>query len=183
MSTLHLTDVVTTVGARQCTHATPRPEAPAIVVVALAGSPIRWLDGWQSSANAEVERATFVVDDAASWTAGDPETRLDAEARPTTDVSVRTVSSPGNLTDIGVKLTEVLDGHSAQRPLLCFQSLTVLLQYAPLDEVYQFLHTLVSHVDRTEATAHFHLHADAHDDDTVATLRTLFDRVRYDAER
>ena len=182
MSTLHLADAETTVGARQCTHATPRPDAAAVVVVAFAGSPVRWLDGWQSAADARTERATFVVDDAASWVAGDPEARLDAEARSTTDVSVRTVSSPGNLTDIGVTLTEILETHPTERSLLCFQSLTVLLQYASLEEVYQFLHTLVTHVDRAEATAHFHLHADAHADETVATLRPLFDRVRGDAD-
>ncbi|GAB6862793.1 hypothetical protein JCM17092_28820 [Haloplanus litoreus] len=153
------------------------------MVVALAGSPIRWLDDWQSSADVEAERATFVVDDTASWTAGDPAVRLAVESWPATDVSVRTVSSTGNLTDMGVTLTDVLETHDAESTLLCFQSLTVLLQYAPLEEVYQFLHTLVSHVDRTEITAHFHLHADAHDDDTVATLRPLFDRVRRDAER
>jgi hypothetical protein len=54
------------------------------------------------------------------------------------------------------------------------------LQYSATDEVFQFLHTLDSHLDRFDATGHFHLHADAHDSETVATLRPLFDRVRDD---
>ncbi|WP_251341233.1 DUF7504 family protein [Haloplanus halophilus] len=182
MSTLHLTDAVTTVGARQCANATPSPDKPTVIVVALAGSPGQWLDRWERAADTDTDRATFVVDDATSWLAGDPRDRLAAESSPDTEVCVRTVASPGNLTDIGVTLTEVLDEESTERALLCFQSLTVLLQYAPLDEVYQFLHTLVAHVDRAGATAHFHLHEAAHDEETVDTLRPLFDRVRGDAE-
>ena len=75
----------------------------------------------------------------------------------------------------------MLERQPAGGTLLCFQSLTVLLQYAPLDEVYQFLHTLETHVKRTDAAAHFHLHVDAHDEEAVDTLRPVFDRVRRDS--
>jgi hypothetical protein len=185
-STLHLTDTPTTVGAHACARVTPSAytarRTPRLIVVALAGSPVRWLDGWESATDADIDRATFVVDEATSWRAGDAHDRLDAEASPVTDVCVRTVASPGNLTDLGVTLTEALEAESADPTLLCFQSLTVLLQYSPSDDVYRFLHTLVTHVDRADVTAHFHLHADAHEAETVATLRPLFDRVRRDEQ-
>ncbi|WP_251329616.1 DUF7504 family protein [Haloplanus pelagicus] len=185
-STLHLTDTPTTVEARTCESVTPpactEQDTPGIIVVALAGSPVRWLDGWESAIDTDTDRATFVVDEAASWLAGDAKDRLDAEAPPATDVCVRTVASPGNLTDLGVTLTEALETQSADPTLLCFQSLTVLLQYSPSDEVYRFLHTLVTHVDRADVTAHFHLHEGAHEAETVATLRPLFDRVRSDGQ-
>ncbi|WP_449271828.1 DUF7504 family protein [Haloplanus rallus] len=179
--TLHLTDSRTTVEPRHCTRITPVPEASAVVVVALAGSPVRWLDDWEAMPDTDIDRATFVVDDATSWVAGDPRDRLDAAASPDTDVRVRTLASPGNLTDVGVTLTEVLERQPAGPTLLCFQSLTVLLQYAPLDEVYQFLHTLETHVERTDTAAHFHLHEGAHDEEAVDTLRPVFDRVHGDS--
>lgn len=175
-----MTDTPTTVEAQQCTRVTPSPEAPAVVVVALAGSPVRWLDSWETIPDTDAERATFVVDDTASWDAADPRDRLDDAAASDTDVRVRTVASPANLTDVGVTLTEVLERQPADPTLVCFQSLTVLLQYSPLDEVYQFLDTLDTHVERTDATAHFHLHDDAHDEKAVATLRPVFDRIRDD---
>jgi hypothetical protein len=57
------------------------------------------------------------------------------------------------------------------------RSLTVLLQYAPLGDVYQFLHTLIGHLDRFDATGHFHLHEHAREAETMATLRPMFDRI------
>jgi hypothetical protein len=179
-TTLHLTDAKTTVEAHRCTNITPAPDASAVVVVALAGSLMRWLDTWAAAPVTDTDRVTFIIGDA-SWVAGDPGDRLDAAAPPDIDARVRTVGSPGNLTDIGVTLTETLESQSADRTLLCFRSLTVLLQYAPLDEVYQFLHTLRTHVDRADTAAHFHLHEDAHGEAVVNTLRSVFDRVHRDA--
>lgn len=151
-----------------------------VIVVALAGSPTRWLDRW--SETVDTHRATFVVDESVDWIAGYPQERLQSASPTDTDVQVDAVASPGNLTDIGVTLTTLLEDHAERdRPtVLCFQSVTVLLQYSSLDEVYRFLHTLVGHVDGFGATSHFHLHADAHEEETVATLRPVFDRVRSD---
>lgn len=182
-STLYLTGGGTTTMAGACVHATPEPVGTDLLVVAFAGSPVRWFEGWRTAVD-DPERATFVVTDAEAWLAGHPRDRIETAA--TTDTTVRTelVDSPGNLTDLGVTLTERLmaaDEHDP-RTVLCCQSLNVLLQYSTLDEVYQFLHTLLGHLERFDATAHFHLHENAHDDETVATLRSLFDRVRRDGD-
>lgn len=181
MSTLHLTETATAIGARQCARTVPDPSAVNVLVVSFAGSPAKWLDDWQTVVD-DPGWATFVMNDAASWLAGDPRERVETAAADTT-VRTRLVDSPGNLTDLGVTLTEALEANAQRTPrtTLCFQSLTVLLQYAPLDDVYQFLHTLIGHLDRFDTTGHFHLHADAHDAETVAALRPLFDRVRDDA--
>lgn len=185
MSTLHLTDARTTVRPQQCVHATPHSPAddPDVVVVALAGSPAAWLRQLDA-ATADGSRVTFVVQEAADWSAGYPRDRIERAAPPGTDVSVETVTSVGNLTDLGVTLVEKLDTHRAydSPTALCLQSLTVLLQWAKEDAVYRFLHTLLGHLDDADgsATAHFHLHEHAHDDDTVDQLRPLFDRVRRD---
>jgi len=179
VSTLHLSATRTAIGARRCARVVSEPEGADVLVVAFAGSPARWLDTWRAVVD-DPPRATFVVHDAASWLAGDPRDRVETVASPDTTVQAELVNSPGNLTDLGVTLLEALEAHAAHDPrtILCFQSLTVLLQYAPLDEVYQFLHTLVGHFDRFDAAGHFHLHERAHDAETIDTLRPVFDRVR-----
>jgi hypothetical protein len=184
VSTLHLTASTTAIGARQCVHATPTPSASSVAVVAFERSPARWLDRWTTVVDHRPDRLTFVVDDATSWTAGNVEDRLRSVADTATDVDVRSVSSPGNLTELGVTLTAMFDSHDpATDVALCLQSLTVLLQYSPVEQVYQFLHTLITQVDRHGATAHFHLHDPAHDEGTVGTLRPLVDRILRDADR
>jgi len=182
MSTLHLAETGTAIGARQCARAVPEPNGVAVLVVAFAGSPARWLDGWRAVVG-DPPRATFVVNDAAAWSAGDPRDRIESVATHDTAVRTEFVDSPGNLTDLGVTLTEALEAHAARdrRTVLCLQSLTVLLQYAPFDEVYQFLHTLVGHLERFDITGHFHLHEHAHDEEAIASLRSVVDRVRGDA--
>jgi len=181
VSTLHLTDAATAIDADQCVRAVPSPAGSAPLVVAFEASPARWLDAWRTAVD-DPSRATFLVDDAAAWLAGHPKDRIESMAAPDTAVRTTVVDSPGNLTDLGVALLDSLEAHDAAdaRTTLCCQSLTVLLQYSTTEEVFQFLHTLDGHLDRFDATGHFHLHADAHDAETVATLRPLFDRVHDD---
>ncbi|WP_225741195.1 DUF7504 family protein [Halorussus halophilus] len=92
---------------------------------------------------------------------------------------VETLSSPGDLTGLGIKLSEILKEWSANdnHTVCCFHSLTALLQYADLQTVYKFLHVLTGRFEATEVTAHFHLDPDACDTQTVSTLTSLFDTV------
>jgi hypothetical protein len=182
VSTLHLTDATTSVGGEQCAHVTPASEPATLVVVAFEGSPARWLGRWETAVGERPDRVTFVLaEDVLSWSGGDAGRRIRRAAPPATDVDVRGVSSPGNLTGLGVTLTEVLDDHaSGAEPVVCVQSVTVLLQYSPVAEVYQFLHTLVAQIARNEGTAHVHLHDPAHAEEIVKTLAPLFDRIRDD---
>jgi len=180
-STLHLIGDDTTVTGGRCARAVPEPHGAELIVVAFAGSPARWLDGWRTAVG-DPPRATFVVADADTWLAGHPEDRIEAVAAADTDVRSEFVDSPGNLTALGVTLLDALESHAGRDPptALCVQSLTVLLQYSTVDEVSKFLQTLVGHLDRFGATGHFYLHEYAHDEATVDGLRPLFDRVRRD---
>lgn len=96
---------------------------------------------------------------------------------PPTHVEVGSVGSAGDLTALGVEITETLTEWD-RRPLaigFCFHSLTPLFQYADLDRVYRFLHVITGRLSAVGARAHFHLDPNAHDDRTVSTLQTLFD--------
>ncbi|WP_238392193.1 DUF7504 family protein [Halorussus amylolyticus] len=92
---------------------------------------------------------------------------------------VDTLSNPGDLTGLGIKLSEVLKEWSRNDAptVACFNSLTALLQYADLQTVYKFLHVLTGRFAAADVTAHFHLDPDACDTQTVSTLTSLFDTV------
>lgn len=103
------------------------------------------------------------------------------DAMPASEVKTTAVSTPGDLTGLGIKTSQCLSAweESDNDTVVCFDSLTTLLQFAELRRVFQFLHVLTKRIDATGATAHFHMDPDAHDQQTRATLRSLFD-VAYE---
>lgn len=98
-------------------------------------------------------------------------------------VDVQTLGRPGDLTGVGVAITERLAGWDGDRPgTVCLHSATAQLQYATTDQVYQFLHTLTGHLADEDVGGHVHLNPAAHDEQTVHTFETLFDAVVEVAE-
>jgi hypothetical protein len=61
--------------------------------------------------------------------------------------------------------------------VVCFDSLTELLDHASPEVVFQFCHVLTSRLDSVDALAHFHLDPHAHSDETVATFQSIFDET------
>ena len=92
-----------------------------------------------------------------------------------TDVTVKSVSTPDDLTGLGITLSQALSTH--EDPLVCFDSLSVLLQYVDRETAYEFLNAVTGHLYAADATAHFHLDPSAHDRATVDALASLFDAV------
>ena len=90
-----------------------------------------------------------------------------------------TVTSPNDLTGLGIRITEYLRrwGDSGARTVVCFDSLTALLQYVELETAYEFLHVLTGRFAAVDAFAHFHMDPTAHDEQTVQTVLSLFDAV------
>mgnify|MGYP000058940399 CR=1 FL=1 len=97
------------------------------------------------------------------------------------DVAVSGISSPENLTRLGVRVTECLaeldDDVEDRQIVVCFDSVTALLQYVELDQAFRFLHVVTERFADADAMAHFHLDPGAHDDETIETLTSLFDGV------
>jgi hypothetical protein len=60
---------------------------------------------------------------------------------------------------------------------VCFNSVTSLLQYADLQRAFRFLHVVTGRVKTVGGVGHYHLDPDAHDSQTLATLKGLFDAV------
>ena len=93
-------------------------------------------------------------------------------------IAIRTVENPDDLARLGVGISDALSDWADDHPTtVCFHSLTALLQFVDLSRVFRFVYTLSGRVAASGAHAHFHLDPDAHDDQTVATLRPLFDEV------
>lgn len=97
-----------------------------------------------------------------------------------TTISVE-VADPSDLTRLGMTISRAVDEWGdGNDPLVCFHSLTALLQYVTPKRAFRFVHLLQN---RLHATAHYHMDSIAHEQQTVATLRPLFDViVEYDAE-
>lgn len=91
------------------------------------------------------------------------------------DVTVKSVSTPDDLTGLGITLSQALSTHDDA--VVCFDSLTVLLQYVDTETAYEFLNALTGHLYAADARAHFHLDPAAHDSRTVDALASLFDAI------
>jgi len=91
------------------------------------------------------------------------------------DVTVKSVSTPDDLTGLGITLSQALSTHDDA--VVCFDSLTAALQYVDTETAYEFLNALTGHLYAADARAHFHLDPTAHDTTTVDALASLFDAV------
>lgn len=94
--------------------------------------------------------------------------------------SVEHLERPGDLIGLGVAISDTLRRWQANRnrSLMCFRSVTLLLDHATLERTFRFLHLLTHRVDAVGATARYHLDVAAHDVATINTLVGLFDAVR-----
>jgi KaiC/GvpD/RAD55 family RecA-like ATPase len=91
---------------------------------------------------------------------------------------VEYVTSPGDMTSIGIGVSEQLgrfEDAGIDRTRLAFHSLSTLLLYSDVETVFRFLHVLTGRIDAVDAVALFTIDSTAHDDETMTTLGPLFD--------
>lgn len=161
---------------------TPAEDTNALAVT-YGRSAERWLADYDEHA-AAFPRHLVVVSvgerqrSTQGWSEGGTTTQPLVPHEPVVD----TVEDPHDLTGLGIVLSEYLRDFDEQRfesgptaVACCFDSITALLQYADPDRVYQFLHVVTDRAARLDATAHYHVDPAAHDEQTLATLRSLFD--------
>ncbi|WP_435335763.1 RAD55 family ATPase [Haloarchaeobius sp. TZWWS8] len=97
------------------------------------------------------------------------------------DSRIRYASSPVDMTGIGIKLSEFLEefyevrGHRKNRILL--HSISTLLMYSDLQTVFRFLHVFTGRIQSADALGVYIIDSTAHDDQTMNTLKQLFDAV------
>lgn len=93
--------------------------------------------------------------------------------------TTRYVSSPENLTQIGVKFTEFFDEYrqSYDRVTVGVNSVSELLMYSDVRQVYQFLQVLTGKIQSAEWLGACVIDPTMHDEQTVNTLQNSFDSV------
>ena len=91
---------------------------------------------------------------------------------------VHKVSSPGDLTGIGIGITKALAGlHTSGRTRgrLALVSLSTMLTYTDKKTVFKFCHVLSSRLDTADYIGVFTIDSGAHDDQTLQVIKQAFD--------
>lgn len=163
-----------------------RPTQPAdttVLAVTLTDTPDAWLRRFRAQTDALPARIGLVVVGGHARSTSAIGGTDGWHLPPTESISVTSIDDPGDLTALGIKINEFVEQWSAGgdtgtgRLNLCFESLTVLLQYADLERVFRFLHVLVARLRETGVDAHFHIDPSTQDEQTLVTLASLFDDV------
>jgi len=90
------------------------------------------------------------------------------------------VSSPGDLTGMGIEFSEVARGArdaGVDRLRVGFDSLSPLLMYVDLQRLFRFLHVFTSQIQSQGWLGVFSVDPESHDDKTINTISQLFDGV------
>jgi KaiC/GvpD/RAD55 family RecA-like ATPase len=93
---------------------------------------------------------------------------------------VRYVSSPGDLTGMGIEFSEIArsaSGAGVDRLRVGFDSLSPLLMYVDLQRLFRFLHVFTSQIQSQGWLGVFSVDPESHDDQTINTISQLFDGV------
>jgi KaiC/GvpD/RAD55 family RecA-like ATPase len=97
------------------------------------------------------------------------------------DPHVSYVSSPNDMTSIGIQLSERLEEfheqHQRDRNRVLLHSVSTLLMYSDLETVFRFLHVFTGRITSTGALGLYTIDSTAQDDQTMNTLTQLFDGV------
>lgn len=91
---------------------------------------------------------------------------------------VEYVNSPGDVTGLGIGVTEQLRRFAeggTDRNRVVFYSLSTLLMYSEIETVFRFLHVLTGRIDSVDGIGLFTLDPTTHEEGDVNTLRQLFD--------
>ncbi len=148
------------------------PSQTDLLVVSYNESPDRWLANWQRQNGPIPGKWGFVHVGGMSRSAA----ATSRDADPIS--SIQTVKNPSDLTGLGITLSRHLETWcgDGNRTLVCFQSVTALLQYVDVETAYRFLHVLLSRTAQ-DGIGVYHLDPGAHDEQVVQTLQSLFDAV------
>lgn len=156
-----------------CIDLVTESQPDAILWITVTRSVDDKLRSWQERTEADLPDQVGVVDVGGQTHFGrSSESVLDDHS-----VQVETVSDPRDLTGLGIAVNTVLGkwADTDTQPVVCFDSITPLLQYSDLQRLFRFLHALSQHVAEHSGVIHYHLDPTAHDQETINTLLQLID--------
>lgn len=148
--------------------------ATRVLVVTFVTSPENWVADWREAVGPLPEDLVIVTttDGFGGNTVGD-------RALEDSGVQVEYVSSPGDLTGLGMIIGKYLERWYGEGGdiRVGFDSLTTVLQYGDPQNVFRFLHLMTTRLDGADADAHFLLDPETQDDQTVATIKSSFQAI------
>ena len=92
-------------------------------------------------------------------------------------VTFKSVNSPQNLSKLGIIVSKLLSewDNNDNPTILCFSSLTELLEYNSSEKTWKFLHISVSQLSSSSVSGHFHMDIRGHSNQTIQKFKELFD--------
>jgi hypothetical protein len=166
---------LTPTGNRACLEllaSTTPPEQANVTAVTYTPPPETWISDWRSHNDELPAELAFIHANTVETTGDGDESGIPP------DVPVSRVD-PNQPMDIIAPLSEQLTRWSdnGNKTLVSVQTLTVLLEYVDFDTAFRYLHILTHRVQAADAIGFYHMDPDIHDEETVNTLKTLFDAV------
>jgi hypothetical protein len=166
---------LTPTGNRACLEllaSTAPPERTNVAAVTYTPPPETWVSDWKAHVDRLPAELAFIHANTVEKTGEDDA----AEVPP--GVSVARVD-PNQPMDIIAPLSEQLTRwkDNGNQTLVSVQTLTILLEYVDFDTAFRYLHILTHRVQAADAVGFYHMDPDIHDEETVNTLKTLFDAV------
>lgn len=168
-------------GDRDVCPTVGRSDERNLLLLALSGDPERRLRAWRDH-HGLPRKVAVLSADGTRTDGGQPGPPDDGDG---TAVSTTTVGTSGDLTGIGIKLSQCLAAweDEAVPTHVCLDSVTTLLQYGDLQRIFRFLNVVTRRVRSVGGVGHYHVDPGAHDARTLGTIRNLFDDVyEYDPD-
>ncbi len=98
-------------------------------------------------------------------------------ATPRGEQSVRFISTPSNLTDLGIAITNTLDEFSEKRPCVLFDSVSTMLLYLPSGTISKFIHYLSNKLRLIDTPGFFLAVGKGLDPMMISNLSTFMDEI------
>lgn len=163
---LLLAPPLSTAGERACIGHLRGADGPPerSLAVLLTDRPEARVSGWRAHASAVPDEAAII----ASQRSRDPPS----------DVEIVHLDSPGDLSGLGVTITDRLEAWPATgRSAFCFDSVTALLQFVETDAAVRFVEALRPRLAEADVVGHLHLNPRAHEEATVSRFERVSDGV------
>ena len=146
------------------------PSETNVLMVTYMDTAAEWVTHWQNHVGTPPVRGGIVSIGQGGGAVDDPAW------------AVKTVENPVDLTGIGIEWSQLLStmvtaADEAEEIAVCFNSVTSLLQYADLQRAFRFLHVVTGRVKTVDGVGYYRIDPEAHDQQTLATLKGLFDAI------
>lgn len=92
---------------------------------------------------------------------------------------VKYAGAPKDMSGIEIKFSEFIESFYGERSIdrnrIVFDSITTLLLYTNLQQAFHFLHAITGRIEEIGAVGVFVVDSTVHDEQTMSTIRQLFD--------